>query len=383
MGKRIVTFIYHHDLGRFDYGPEHPLRIERLDLTVEAMRSCGLFNQPNFNWLEARPVSEKRLLTFHRPEYLQMLKKANEGLELGDASAFGLGSNDNPVFPGLLDWSRLVSGASVAAAEEVARRINDAVPPISFAIPGGMHHATPVKATGFCYINDVVLAINALLDKGLKVAYVDIDAHHGDWVQRPYFESDRVLTISIHQMGRNHFPGTGRVAETGIGRGRGYSVNLPLLAYTDDQVWRESFDEVVPPLLEAFKPDVLVTQLGVDILHSDPLTGLYCTEKSFSHAVTFFKSTGLPWVALGGGGYHVPNVVRCWTIGLALMLGLEPPREIPAHLIDRLARYGRRRLRFEDDEMEVAGPAGQRARSKARLSVEKIKLTIFPAHGIK
>lgn len=374
-----LAFIYHHRLGQFDYGPQHPLRVERLDLTVELMRSYGLLDHPDLRMLEARPVDEQTLLSFHRPEYLSVLRRANQGTPVGDLSAFGLGPGDNPVFPGLFDWSVLVAGASIQAAEEVAEKRAD----IAFAIPGGMHHATPNKAGGFCYINDVVLAINRLMGRGLRVAYVDIDAHHGDWVQNAYFEDERVLTISIHQRGRNMFPGTGRTGETGIGRGRGYSVNLPLKAYTDDEVWTAAFDEVVPPLVEAFAPDVLVTQMGADILHSDPLTGLYCTDRSFTHAVRYFLDSGLPWAALGGGGYHVPNVVRCWTQALAMMLGVELPPDIPAHIIDRLAAYGRVRIRLRDDERTVAGQARRQAEIAARQSVDKIKMTIFPAHGLR
>jgi uridine phosphorylase len=246
------------------------------------------------------------------------------------AAAHGLGFGDNPVFKGVYDWSAFSTGASLEATELVASNKAD----VAFNIAGGLHHAMADRASGFCYVNDAVVAIKLLVQSGRRVAYVDIDAHHGDGVEKAFVDTDRVLTdrvltVSIHESGRYLFPGTGFPKEMGEGKGFGYAVNFPLMPGTDDALFLKAFNGIVPDFIDAFKPDVLVTQLGVDTFASDPLTHLELTTSGFEEVARVFKSFNLPWVALGGGGYEMGNVARAWTLAWAIMAGREVPDALP------------------------------------------------------
>ena len=373
-----VAFAYSERFGRFDYGPDHPLRTERLDLTVALMKEYGLLEHPDLTWIEAEEAPEAALTSFHHPDYLAILRQANQGEYRSGFSMFGLGQGDNPVFPGLFDWAALLTGASFQAGRALACGQAS----IAFSISGGMHHALPRTASGFCYLNDVVITIKDMLDQGLKVGYVDIDAHHGDGVQEAFYDSDQVLTISLHQNGQTLFPGTGFAREQGQGQGLGYAVNIPLAPFSDDEVYIWVFDRIVPPLIEAFGPDVLVTQLGVDALAEDPLANLELTDRSLRHACLFFKEKAGKWLALGGGGYHLVSVARCWTQVLALMLGQEPPQELPARFLLRIKDHDPQRRFLQDDERLVAGSAKTMAQDEAGRVVDRIQREVFPLHGL-
>ncbi|MDY6852782.1 MAG: acetoin utilization protein AcuC, partial [Thermodesulfobacteriota bacterium] len=281
---------------------------------------------------------------------------------------------DNPVFPGVWDWSLLTTGASLQCARLVADGRTDT----AFNMAGGLHHAMSGRASGFCYINDAVIAIQALGAKGLRVAYIDIDAHHGDGVQTAFYDTDDVLTVSMHQHGRTLFPGTGFVYETGQGRGQGYAVNIPLYPGTDDEIFLKVFEDLVPDLLSAFKPDVLVTQLGVDTMRTDPLTSMSLTNRGFGRAVGLFKETGLPWVALGGGGYNVVNVARAWTLTWAIMNDIEPPDELPESFTKLIRGQGYREERLRDEPLPKEGARWNEAEQAARQVVESVGQNILP-----
>jgi len=329
----------------FDYGPTHPLRMYRLKLTWALMEAYRLTGLPNMTVIKPRPATEKEVLSFHRPEYVEALKRANSGLWFDEAYRYGLGGGDCPIFKGLYEGSLLGCGGSVVVAEKL---ISGAAH-ITFNIAGGLHHAMPNYASGFCYLNDPVVAINKLLEHFSKVAYVDIDAHHGDGVQFAYYRSNRVLTISIHESPLHLFPGrSGFIEELGEDEGYGYSVNLPLLPYAGDDVFLKAFDEVVIPLLHAYNPDVLVTQLGVDTFQTDPLTHMELTTNAFCHAIRAFKALGKPWLALGGGGYDVANVCRGWTLAWAIMNGVELPDEVPQEWNEQASAYNVRLSKLRD-----------------------------------
>jgi len=206
-----TAFIYSDDFAKYDYGPEHPLKPVRLKLTHDLIRAYGLFSLPDVHVVEAKPAEEDDLLLYHTRDYIEMLKAANSGLEIPGEERYGLGFGDNPVFEGVFEWSRLVTGASLQAAGLV----DSGEVPIAFNISGGLHHALASRASGFCYINDPVIVISSLLKKGRRVVYIDIDAHHGDGVQEAFYRTDKVLTISLHESGRYLFPGTGFESETG------------------------------------------------------------------------------------------------------------------------------------------------------------------------
>lgn len=326
-----TAFLYSEKFGSFFYGSEHPMKPVRLRLTYELIEKLGLAHLPGAMMVEARPAKESEIRLFHTHDYVKVLKEANTGIIPVEGSAHGLGFGDNPVFNGVYEWSRYCTGASVMAAELVAEgKVTTA-----FNIAGGLHHAMPNRASGFCYINDPAIAIKHLVNRGKRVAYVDIDAHHGDGVEYAFYDSKSVLTISLHESGQWLFPGTGFVTDTGIKEGKGYSVNLPFPPGTGDEAFVAGFNRIVPDFIEAFKPDVLVTQLGVDTFETDPIAHLGLTTNGFEDMVKRFRSFNLPWVALGGGGYNMSNVARAWTLAWGIMNDVNVPNAIPEDFLSK------------------------------------------------
>jgi acetoin utilization protein AcuC len=271
----------------------------------------------------------------------------------------------------------LVTGATLQAVDFVAKGEGE----IAFNIAGGLHHAMRSRASGFCYVNDPVIGILKLLDQGKRVAYIDIDAHHADGVQVAFYKTNKVLTISLHETGYTLFPGTGFEYEIGEGEGEGYAVNLPFPPYTDDEVYVWAFEEIVPPLILAFRPDVVVTQLGVDSFYNDPLTNLQLSMAGYEKVIRQIKELAPRWVALGGGGYDVSNVARAWTLAWAVMNGIELSEELPKSYLEKAAKVG-------VYEKELRGgpkfsPSGQS--KEIRIEVERIvnyiKGKVFPKIG--
>ena len=308
---------------KYSYGPHHPFKPYRLFLVQKLQEAKGLLEESLL--IEPIPIDEERLLLFHTPDYLAVLKEANSGTYRDYMAAYGLGYGDNPVFPGLYEYSLLVAGASHTAARLVAEGEVER----AFNMAGGLHHAMPDRASGFCYLNDPVMAIYTLLERYDRVLYLDIDGHHGDGVQYAFYYDDRVLTVSTHESGRYLFPGTGYEHEMGEGRGYGYALNVPFPPGAGDDVYDYALEEVVFPAIERFRPQAIVSQLGADALSGDPLTHWNLSLNSYMKAVKFLDSLNLPWVALGGGGYRLENVVKAWTHVLAVLLGREITPEVP------------------------------------------------------
>ncbi len=369
-----TAFIYTDAYLDYDYGPTHPLQVIRLKLTYDLIKACGLLDIPSMQFLTTAKAEEKDLALFHSEEYLNVLKRADKGHLLGDAYLYGLGPGDNPIFRGLYDWSLLATGATLQAVDFVAEGKGE----IAFNIAGGLHHAMRARASGFCYINDPVIGIMRLLRLGKRVAYIDIDAHHGDGVQKAFYETDQVLTISLHETGYTLFPGTGFEHEIGKGEGEGYSVNLPFPPCTDDEVYSWAFEEIVPGLIQAFKPDVVVTQLGVDTFYDDPLTNLHLSLSGYERVLRRIKDLAPRWVALGGGGYNISNVARAWTLAWAIMNEVELKGELPESFLKEAVKIG-----FEAGELE--GPLrpplhSQRAESRKEMErvVRYVKEMVLP-----
>jgi acetoin utilization protein AcuC len=303
----------------YDFG-DHPLNPVRLELTVRLARGLGVLERLAIEAPAA--AGEQQLLTIHTAEYLQAVRTASEDQTF---EGFGLGTSDDPVFPGMYDAAALIAGGSARAALRVwSGEVEHAV-----NIAGGLHHAMRDHASGFCIFNDVVLGIRALLDAGAaKVAYVDIDVHHGDGVQAAFYDDPRVLTVSLHQDPRTLFPGTGLPNEIGRGAAVGTAVNVALPPGTDDAGWLRAFRAVVPGAVRAFAPDVLVTQCGCDTHHEDPLANLELTIDGQRAAISELHQlahqvTAGRWVAYGGGGYGLVRCVpRTWTHLLAEASGM-------------------------------------------------------------
>jgi acetoin utilization protein AcuC len=366
-----TTFVYTEKFFAYDYGASHPLRVERLRLTYDLCRAYGLFDLPDAALIEARPASEAEILRYHMPEYIEVLRSASTGQTAGNL-LYGVGPGDNPVFPGLWEWSQIHSGASLQCAELVSGGKTG----VAFNIAGGLHHADAKKASGFCYVNDPVLAICHLVDKGKRVLYLDIDAHHGDGVQWAFYEDPRVLTVSFHQDGRTLFPGTGGLGEIGQGEGLGFSVNIPMLPGTDDHVFWEGFEAVLPVLMERFNPDVIVSQLGVDTFVDDPLASLELTTNGFCKAIAYVAEQERPWVALGGGGYNPANVARAWTLAWAIMNGVDLPDELPESMLEPLSAQGCRGSELRDSEHQSSWH--EKCRSWMEKCLEYVETNVFP-----
>lgn len=376
-----LAFIYSKRFGEFEYsyGVDHPFKILRYRLTYDLMAEYGLLSSPRIRLVDCPYAAEEALLSFHRPDYLKTLKEFSGDREPRANFFYGLGDVENPVFPGLYDWARLVCGGTL----EAVRQVVDEGCRAAFNIAGGCHHAHAARASGFSYLNDAVVAIQGLVDRGLRVAYVDIDAHHGDGVQEAFYRTDRVLTISLHESGKDFFPHTGFVREMGGGGGYGYSVNVPFIAHSDDLIFEQAFSRVVLPLLGSFKPDVLVTQLGVDTLRKDPLARLELTTGSLEYAAKAFWDTGLPWVAIGGGGYDKINVARAWTLICAIMAGIPLPDALPASFVETAAHLGASVTRLRDGPHLAHPDDFARAQEALEKNLRILESRIFPLHGLR
>ncbi|HEU0265552.1 MAG TPA: acetoin utilization protein AcuC, partial [Geobacterales bacterium] len=249
---------------------------------------------------------------------------------------------------------------------------------IAFNMAGGWHHAHRAKASGFSYLNDAVIAINMLLRQGKRVAYLDLDAHHGDGVQEAFYDTDQVLTLSIHESGIYFFPGTGFENEIGSGRGRGYTVNVPLREHTDDALFMKAFDEVVYPLMVAYNPDVIVTQLGVDTFRTDPLTRLEITTHSSSYLLRKLRALRIPWVAVGGGGYNLVNVARGWTLAWGIMNNIPLSPKLPSRFVRTIERLGFGNRMLLDAMHWAEEDDRNRALDGVEKSIATLRRTVFP-----
>jgi acetoin utilization protein AcuC len=367
--KMKTALLYSNDFKRFDYGGSHPLKSTRLKLTYELIKACGLLFPDDPRLIEPPLANIDDLLMFHTAPYIEILQAMNSGQPMPGAEDFGLGNGDNPIFHGMYDGSRLVAGASLKAADLV----DSGKVSIAFAISGGLHHAMADHASGFCFINDPVLAILSLVKRGRRVAYIDIDAHHGDGVQAAFYDSDKVLTISLHETGNLLFPGTGFEDEIGAGAGEGFSINIPLPAETDDELFVYAFSEIVPRAVEHFKPDIVVSQLGVDTFRSDPLAHLNLTTNGFCELVGMIKSLAPKWLALGGGGYEIANVARAWTLAWAIMNETGVPDEVPPTFLQRYASAGFSGRKMRDERFAVTGRRKEEMKKEVNGVIAYIK----------
>ena len=369
-----TAFIYSDDFAKYNYGPRHPLKPFRLKLTYDLIKSYGLLSLPDVRIVEAKLAAEADLLLYHTRDYIEALRAANSGLAMASAERYGLGFGDNPVFEGLFEWSRLVTGASLQAAELV----DSGQVSIAFNIAGGLHHARASRAFGFCYINDAVIVISSLLKKGRRVAYIDIDAHHGDGVQEAFYHTNKVLTISLHESGRYLFPGTGFESEIGEREGKGYSVNIPMPPDSDDELFMYAFGEVVPPLIDKFRPDIVISQLGVDSFITDPLTQLHFTTNGFYEVVSMIKKLSSKWIALGGGGYEITNVAKAWTLAWAIMNEVNLSDQLPEAFFEQYSIEGFRSRKLRDAKYQEKGSNKEMMREEVRRVVSIIKTKVLP-----
>jgi acetoin utilization protein AcuC len=360
-----AAFICSDELWRVGHGSTHPLKPERLQRTYELLTAYSALEGADSRLVPPRLATEAELTLFHTPEYVAAVRSLSRGERKVNLARYNFGPGDNPVFAGMYEVEALKVGAGLVAAERVVQGQAD----VAFSFSGGLHHAGPDHASGFCVFNDAAVVIHWLLRRDLRVAYVDIDAHHGDGVQDAFYSTDLVLTISLHESGHTLFPGTGFVEEAGEGEGRGFAINLPLAPYTDDAVYTWAFEQIVPPLIERFQPDVVVSQLGIDTHYRDPLTHLSLTTAGYVAVVERIKELAPRWVALGGGGYDVTVVPRAWTLAYGVMSEQGFPDELPLRYVER---YGPGRLR-DHDGPRIPPEVRERARAYAEAQVRRLQ----------
>ncbi|WP_156214496.1 MULTISPECIES: acetoin utilization protein AcuC [Actinomadura] len=385
-----LTILWDDRLISYDFGSGHPMNPVRVELTMALARELGVTDRPNVRVTGFEAAGDALLGLVHEEPYIAAVKQA--GATGRPDPRHGLGTSDNPVFVGMHDASALVAGASVAAAEAVWTGAAEHAANIS----GGLHHALSGAASGFCVYNDPAIAIAWLLEQGAeRVAYVDIDVHHGDGVQDAFYDDPRVLTISLHETPRTLFPGTGFPNESGGPGAKGTAVNVALPPGTGDRPWLRAFEATVPPLLRRFRPQVLVTQHGADAHALDPLAHLILsvdgqrTAYAALHRLAH-ETAGGRWIATGGGGYELVQVVpRAWTHLLAEASGapIPPGTRTPAGWREfvrlRTDETAPQRMTDGTDVVDVQRWGdGYDPASPIDQAVLATRRAVFPEHGL-
>ncbi|MCJ7543844.1 MAG: acetoin utilization protein AcuC [Phycisphaerae bacterium] len=374
-----AAFIHCPQLDQYPYPAMFPFDTRRAGKVRQTVCSMGLLSGPRRREVAPTPAVREELLAFHTERYVDVLRDSSAGSHRPEALAMGLGTADCPIFNGMYEYSALACGASLKGAELILSGQADA----AFNPSGGLHHAFPERASGFCYLNDVVLACMRLAGGGMRVLYLDIDAHHGDGVQAAFYDRKDVCTISLHESGETLFPGTGFEDETGSGDGRGYSVNVPLPVGTDDAAYLKAFRQVALPLIGAYDPDVFVMELGMDGLAGDPLTHLCLTHNAPMEVIQAVQRFRRPILAVGGGGYNIPNTVRAWVLAWSMLCGQMGQRQdasmAPGGVEPAIAdRCGELRDRTPVPQE----PVRRRVDAAVDATIEKVRSNVFRFHGL-
>ncbi|KAJ2716009.1 hypothetical protein H4R19_000887 [Coemansia spiralis] len=322
--KKRVTYYYDEEVGNYNYGYMHPMKPFRMRMAHSLVTAYGLDKQ----MCVVRPprASAREMSRFHADDYVEFLSRLTPELaeqETEHASVY-LYSEDCPPFDGVFEFSSISAGGSIAGAKRINHGDSDVV--VNWA--GGLHHAKKGAASGFCYINDIVLAILELLRYHQRVMYLDIDVHHGDGVEEAFYTTDRVMSVSFHKFG-DFFPGTGHVSDVGVAKGKGYAVNVPLRDGIDDESYKGIFQPVMRMIMERFRPGAIVMQCGTDSLSGDRIGCFNLSMKGHAACVDFMKSFGVPLFCLGGGGYTIRNVARTWAYETSVLLGQELDPVLP------------------------------------------------------
>ncbi|XP_058589542.1 histone deacetylase 3 isoform X2 [Neofelis nebulosa] len=373
---KTVAYFYDPDVGNFHYGAGHPMKPHRLALTHSLVLHYGLYKK----MIVFKPyqASQHDMCRFHSEDYIDFLQRVSPTNMQGftkSLNAFNVG-DDCPVFPGLFEFCSRYTGASLQGATQLNNKVTMALSPVlpflwvlslkaltlslSFQLwgwtrrtvswvfvfqicdiainwAGGLHHAKKFEASGFCYVNDIVIGILELLKPWLgrhpryhpRVLYIDIDIHHGDGVQEAFYLTDRVMTVSFHKYGNYFFPGTGDMYEVGAESGRYYCLNVPLRDGIDDQSYKHLFQPVINQVVDFYQPTCIVLQCGADSLGCDRLGCFNLSIRGHGECVEYVKSFNIPLLVLGGGGYTVRNVARCWTYETSLLVEEAISEELP------------------------------------------------------
>ena len=372
----LPLFFYSDALLGYNMGPKHPMRPERLRMTHDLMAAYGLPGTA-VEVVAPTPATPEEVEEIHSRSYVEMLRRLEFGDPVKGMQNYGFGGGDNPIFPGMFSASLLYTGASANAAQAILDGAGGGQ--VAFNIAGGLHHAHINCAAGFCVLNDCAVAVQRLQRKYSRVAYVDIDVHHGDGVQELFYTDNKVLTVSLHESGRTLFPGTGFTNEIGEGAGEGYCVNLPFAPHTTDEIWLDAWRSAALPLLRAFDPEAIVLQMGTDAHDLDPLAHTSLSSQGWLEAIKDVRDLGKPIVAVGGGGYNLTTVTRMWTQAVATLTGIDLADDIPKTYAHRRAG-----LTTLSDHYKPAASAQQVefARNFASASVDEIKSLLFARNGL-
>ncbi|PVU99920.1 hypothetical protein BB559_000282 [Furculomyces boomerangus] len=320
-----VSYYMNKEVGNFHYGVLHPMKPHRLTLTNHLVMNYGLHKYMDI--FEPRQATEEEIVEFHSPNYTEFLKRVTPDnvQEIQEQfTSFNIG-DDCPIFDGIWEFCKIYSGASI----EAARKLISGDADICINWMGGLHHAKKYEPSGFCYVNDIVLAILQMLRVYPRVLYVDIDIHHGDGVQEAFYMTDRVMTVSFHKYNGDFFPGTGAIDEVGSGIGKYSTINVPLKDGIEDSEYNSLFKSVISEVMKAFRPTAIVLQCGADSLGLDRLGVFNLSIKGHGECVRFMKKFNIPMLVLGGGGYTVRNVARCWTYETGIICGVDLQNTLP------------------------------------------------------
>jgi acetoin utilization protein AcuC len=373
-----AVFIHSDEIERFHYPPNSPFKTERAGHTRTILRSMGLYESKGCTEVAPRPATDQELLYFHAEEYLSALKRVSLGNFRSEDLFKGIGSQDCPVFADLYPYTTLAAGGTIRGAELILENKTR----IAFNPSGGYHHALAGSAGGFCYINDVVLGCQTLIRKGKKVFCLDLDAHHGNGTQSAFYTNPSVFTVSFHESGKTLFPWGGFENEIGEGEGRGYNVNVPLPAGTDDDIFTSAVKEIVPPLLDAYKPDVIVLEIGMDILSVDPLTHLSMTNNAIADILPLLVKRNIPILAVGGGGYNPEHTARGWALAWTIFCGNEPDTDMSIGMGGVFLGTSEWSAGLRDGRIYARGEEKREIKRQVDETVRVIKETVFPIQGI-
>lgn len=322
--KKKICYYYDGDVGNYYYGQGHPMKPHRIRMTHNLLLNYGLYRKMEI--YRPHKAAFEEMTKYHSDDYIKFLRTIrpeNTSDFNKQMQRFNVGE-DCPVFDGLYEFCQISAGGSVAGAVKLNKQQSD----ISINWSGGLHHAKKSEASGFCYVNDIVLGILELLKYHQRVLYVDIDIHHGDGVEEAFYTTDRVMTVSFHKYGE-YFPGTGDLRDIGAGKGKYYAVNFPLRDGIDDDSYAMIFKPVITKVMEMYQPQAVVLQCGADSLSGDRLGCFNLSLKGHAQCVDFMKKFNLPLLMLGGGGYTIRNVARCWTYETSIALDCDVPNELP------------------------------------------------------
>ncbi len=376
--QRSGFFIHSDDIERYHYPPDCPFKTERAADTRSTLRSMGLYNSEGCSEEPPRPATEAELLLFHEPEYVEMLRRVSTGDLRADDLHYGIGTPETPVFADLFRYAELACGGTITGAELVLSGKADFV----FNPSGGYHHAGAAAAGGFCYLNDVVLACKVLAGRNRRVFCLDLDAHHGNGTQDAFYQDPGVMTVSFHESGTTLFPWGGFENEIGEGSGRGFNVNVPLPAGCDDDNFVFAFNRIVPSLLNAYQPDVIVLEIGMDILSVDPLTHLSMTNNAIADTLPLLVKSGIPLLVVGGGGYHPKHTARGWALAWTILCGNEPDSGDTVGMGGVFLGSTEWGAGLRDMRSYATGEEKAGIRAAVEQTVNTIEKTVFPIHKI-